>query len=76
LTPDDALPTALAADQARAAALDAGRGELPPPVFHDGQRVRVLLNDRNRTPHRGVIIAKVWHYKDRCWSGGVGAVDQ
>lgn len=35
------------------------------PTFHIGQRVRVVLNDRNRTPHEGTVRQIVWHYKDR-----------
>jgi hypothetical protein len=33
------------------------------PEFALGQRVRVVLNDRNRTPHEGTIRAAVWHHK-------------
>jgi hypothetical protein len=66
-----ALHTALATDQltdqAKAAALNPGRAELPPPTFHDGQHVQVVLNDHNRTPHLGTIRTKVWHYKDQRW---------
>ena len=35
----------------------------PEPVFAIGQRVRVVLNDRNRTPHEGTIRATIWHHK-------------
>jgi hypothetical protein len=35
------------------------------PMFHIGQRVRVILNDRNRTPHEGTVREIVWHHKDR-----------
>jgi len=35
----------------------------PEPEFATGQRVRVVLNDRNRTPHEGTIRAAVWHQK-------------
>ena len=35
----------------------------PEPEFAIGQRVRVVLNDRNRTPHDGTIRAAVWHHK-------------
>ena len=35
----------------------------PEPEFAVGQRVRVVLNDRNRTPHEGTIRAAVWHHK-------------
>jgi hypothetical protein len=27
-----------------------------------GQRVRVRLNERNRTPHTGVVAQKIWHH--------------
>lgn len=36
----------------------------PEPVFAIGQRVRVILNDRNRTPHEGTIRAAIWHHKE------------
>ena len=66
-----ALHTALATDQLTERASTTARGpdraDLPSPVFHDGQPVRVVLNDHNRTPHRGTVRAKVWHYKDQCW---------
>lgn len=35
----------------------------PEPEFTIGQRVRVVLNERNRTPHEGAIRAAVWHHK-------------
>lgn len=35
----------------------------PEPEFAIGQRVRVVLNDRNRTPHEGTIRAAIWHHK-------------
>jgi hypothetical protein len=35
----------------------------PEPEFAIGQRVRVVVNDRNHTPHEGTIRAAVWHYK-------------
>lgn len=36
-----------------------------PPKYAPGQRVRVRLNERNRTPHEGTIRAIVWHFKER-----------
>lgn len=54
-------------DRATNAALSPDGVELPSPILHDGQHVRVVLNDDNRTPHRGTIRTKVWHYKDQCW---------
>ncbi len=35
------------------------------PAFVIGQRVRVILNDRNRTPHEGTIRSAIWHHKER-----------
>jgi hypothetical protein len=40
-------------------------GVIPEPAFRLGQSVRVLLNDRNRTPHMGTICAVTWHHKDQ-----------
>jgi hypothetical protein len=39
--------------------------ETPPPAFSVGQRVRVILNDRNRTARTGTIRQVIWHFKDR-----------
>jgi hypothetical protein len=39
----------------------------PEPIYPIGQRVRVVLNERNRTPHTGHIRQVVWHYKDGCY---------
>jgi hypothetical protein len=36
----------------------------PPPTFRLGQHVRVLLNDRNSTPHEGTVRHIIWHHKD------------
>jgi len=36
----------------------------PLPVFAVGQRVRVVLNERNRTPHTGCVRKIIWHHKD------------
>jgi hypothetical protein len=38
---------------------------LPPPEFTVGDAVSVILNDRNRTPHTGVIRLVIWHSKDK-----------
>ena len=38
---------------------------LPEPEFRVGQCVRVVLNDRNRTPHTGTVRQVVWHHRDR-----------
>lgn len=35
----------------------------PEPKFAIGQQVRVVLNERNRTPHVGTIRMVAWHYK-------------
>ena len=37
----------------------------PKPKFAVGQRVRVILNERNRTAHHGTIREIIWHLKDR-----------
>ena len=38
---------------------------LPEPTFHLGQHVRVILKERNRTPHSGTIQRIIWHFKDQ-----------
>jgi len=37
------------------------------PRFQIGERVRVILNERNRTPHEGTILRAIWHFRDSCW---------
>lgn len=37
----------------------------PQPAFAIGQRVRVVVNERNRTPHTGAIRDFRWHHKDQ-----------
>jgi hypothetical protein len=37
----------------------------PSPIFPVGQAVRVILNDRNKTPYSGKIRAAFWHHKDQ-----------
>ncbi|MCN9244068.1 hypothetical protein NGF19_25355 [Streptomyces sp. RY43-2] len=54
-------------DQARAAVLAGDGAKLPAPEFQHGQRVHVVVNDRNHTPHRGTVGEKVWHYRDQRW---------
>ncbi|MGC0415870.1 hypothetical protein [Embleya sp. AB8] len=54
-------------DEARAFVLAPGGAEIPEPTLCEGERVRVVLNEHNRTAHCGTIRAKVWHYRDRCW---------
>ncbi len=39
--------------------------ETPPPSFSVGQRVRVILNERNRTARVGAICQVIWHFKDK-----------
>lgn len=39
--------------------------EQPPPVFLVGQRVRVILKERNRTARIGIVQRVIWHFKDR-----------
>jgi hypothetical protein len=36
----------------------------PEPEYAIGQRVRVVLNERNRTPHEGSIRAVIWHHRE------------
>jgi hypothetical protein len=36
----------------------------PAPAFSVGQRVRVILNERNRTARVGTILGIMWHFKD------------
>jgi hypothetical protein len=38
--------------------------QLPPPEYQVGQRVRVVLSERNRTEHIGTIERIIWHHKD------------
>jgi hypothetical protein len=35
----------------------------PAPVFPVGTEVEVIINDRNRTYHRGVVASMIWHHK-------------
>ena len=37
----------------------------PEPAFCLGQKVTVVLNERNRTPHTGTIREIIWHHKDQ-----------
>jgi hypothetical protein len=37
------------------------------PEFNVGQRVSVILNEANRTPHAGLISRVVWHHKLKKW---------
>ncbi len=36
--------------------------------FKVGQRVRVILNERNRTARTGTIRQIIWHYKDQSYN--------
>ncbi|WP_439680411.1 hypothetical protein [Embleya sp. MST-111070] len=54
-------------DQARALVLESAIVDIPEPAYHEGDRVRVVVDDRNRTPHSGSIRYKLWHYRDRTW---------
>jgi hypothetical protein len=38
--------------------------ELPMPRFSVGQKVVVVLNEKNKTPHTGSVREVIWHYKD------------
>jgi len=35
----------------------------PAPVFSVGQRVRLILNDGNKTPYTGFVQRIIWHHK-------------
>ena len=37
----------------------------PVPEYAIGQRVRVVLNDRNRTLREGTVHAAIWHHKEQ-----------
>lgn len=39
--------------------------QVPTPAFRVGQRVRVILNERNTTPHEGWVREILWHSKDQ-----------
>jgi hypothetical protein len=40
--------------------------DIPEPIYQVGQPVRVILGERNRTPHSGTVREIVWHSKDQC----------
>lgn len=40
----------------------------PKPEFQLGQRVSVLINERNLTQRAGTIARVVWHFKDACYN--------
>jgi hypothetical protein len=40
----------------------------PDPEFPPGSRVVVMLDERNRTAHRGVVRTCIWHFKLGCWT--------
>lgn len=37
------------------------------PELPIGQRVSVIVNARNLTPHEGTVTERVWHPKEQCW---------
>jgi hypothetical protein len=39
--------------------------ELPPQEFNVGEQVRVVLNERCRTPRQGQVERVIWHHKDQ-----------
>jgi hypothetical protein len=39
----------------------------PTPELGVGQLVDVVLNENNRTPHRGTVVAAVWHFERRAF---------
>jgi len=42
--------------------------EKPFPELEVGQRVRIVLNERNRTPRMGTIRQVIWHFKDQTFN--------
>ena len=38
------------------------------PEFEVGDRVEVVLNDRNQTPRRGTIRDSIWHTNNEEWN--------
>jgi hypothetical protein len=38
-----------------------------PPEFEIGDRVEVVLNQRNKTARVGSIVRRVWHFKNQQW---------
>jgi hypothetical protein len=38
---------------------------IPEAKFVVGQRVRVILGERNRTPHEGTVREIIWHFKEQ-----------
>lgn len=38
------------------------------PEFELGQRVRVVVGERNRTPLAGTVHGVIWHHKDACYN--------
>ena len=36
----------------------------PEPEFRTGDRVRVALNERNKTVRTGTVRQAIWHFKD------------
>lgn len=38
-----------------------------PPEFGKGDKVEVVVNAKNITPHIGSIIEFAWHHKDMKW---------
>jgi hypothetical protein len=41
--------------------------EKTPPTYQIGQRVEVVLNEGNRTYHKGIVISRIWHHKEAKW---------
>ena len=40
----------------------------PVPEYIIGDNVEVIVNGRNTTYHRGVIVSVNWHHKDKQWN--------
>lgn len=42
-------------------------GDTERPRLAIGDRVRVIVSERNRTPRSGTVARSVWHYNLGCW---------
>ena len=38
------------------------------PEFELGQRVKVVVGERNRTARAGTVHDVIWHHKDACYN--------
>ena len=51
----------------RSGDLDAKGKYRCPPEFRVGDKVEVILNERNTTPHKGIVNDVIWHFKYEQW---------